>query len=143
MHITRKGKERVVDNNHITIEEVDSTDEKEGDNQITLAFIARPLVFERLRMREAKRKSHQSTPSLERRSIFRRLTMTSIKEKSTYQALTATKPSAFGRLGVSKKKKVQTPHTPIFNCLGDGGSHVNIGSNINTKKKETTSHVSV
>ena len=32
IHITRKRKEKVVDNNHITIEEVDSTDEKEGDN---------------------------------------------------------------------------------------------------------------
>ena len=33
IYITRKRKERVVDSNHITIEEVDSTNEKEGNNQ--------------------------------------------------------------------------------------------------------------
>ncbi|KAA0046770.1 ty3-gypsy retrotransposon protein [Cucumis melo var. makuwa] len=36
--ITRKGKEKVVDNNHITVEEVDSMEEKEGDNQRTSTF---------------------------------------------------------------------------------------------------------
>ena len=63
IHITRKGKERVVDSNHIAIEEVDNTDEKEGDNQITSTFdrirphVACTLVFERLSMTEAERES--------------------------------------------------------------------------------------
>ncbi|TYK25790.1 ty3-gypsy retrotransposon protein [Cucumis melo var. makuwa] len=38
IRITRKGKEKVVDNNHITVEEVDSMKEKEGDSQRISAF---------------------------------------------------------------------------------------------------------
>ena len=133
------------DSNHITIEEVDCTDKQEGDNQRTSTFdrirppVAHPLVFERLSMTEAERESHQSAPSLKRCSVFQRLIMTSIKEKSTCQASTATRPSTFERLGVSKKKNVQAPCTQIFNRLEDGGSHVRIGSSIDTKKKEPTS----
>ncbi|KAA0048245.1 uncharacterized protein E5676_scaffold265G001560 [Cucumis melo var. makuwa] len=36
--ITRKGKEKVVDNNHITVDKVDSMEEKEGGSQRTSAF---------------------------------------------------------------------------------------------------------
>ncbi|KAA0039583.1 uncharacterized protein E6C27_scaffold744G00570 [Cucumis melo var. makuwa] len=36
--ITRKGKEKVVDSNHITVEEVDSMEEKEGDSQRSSTF---------------------------------------------------------------------------------------------------------
>ena len=38
MHITRKGKERVIDNNHITVEYVDNTKGKESDSQRTSTF---------------------------------------------------------------------------------------------------------
>ena len=69
--------------------------------------------------------------------------MNPIEEKSTYQTSITTRPSAFERLGVCKKKNVQVPRAPIFNRLGDGGSHVNVGSNIDTKKKEPTSRASV
>ena len=44
---------------------------------------------------------------------------------------------------MTKKKNVQTPHAPIFNHLGDGGPHVKNGSNIDIKKKESTSYVLV
>ncbi|KAA0038070.1 uncharacterized protein E5676_scaffold237G001190 [Cucumis melo var. makuwa] len=50
IYITRKRKEKVVDSNHITIEEVDSMEKKEGDSQRTSAFdriiphVARALV---------------------------------------------------------------------------------------------------
>ena len=68
--ITRKGKEKVVDNNHITVEKVDIMEEKEGGSQRTSAFdrirshVARAPVFERLSMTESERKGHQSTSSL-------------------------------------------------------------------------------
>ncbi|TYK21493.1 uncharacterized protein E5676_scaffold305G00300 [Cucumis melo var. makuwa] len=64
IRITRKGKEKVVDNNYITVEEVDSMEEKEGDSQRTSAFdrirphVARALVFERLSMIETERKEN-------------------------------------------------------------------------------------
>ena len=67
----RKGKEKVVDKNHITIEEVDSTEEKEGDSQGTSTFdrirshVSRVPVFERLSMTDTERKGHQSTSSLD------------------------------------------------------------------------------
>ena len=70
IRITRKGKERLVDNNHITIEEVDSMEEKEGDSQRTLTFdrirlhVLRTPVFERLSMTGTEREGHQSTSSL-------------------------------------------------------------------------------
>lgn len=149
IRITKKGKEKVVDINHITIEEDDNTDVKEGDNQRISVFdrirpsVARPVVFERLSMTEAERERLQSVPNLERHSVFRRLTTTPIKEESTCHALTTTRPSAFERLGVSKKKNVQAPRAPIFNHLGDKGSHDNIDSNIDTKKKEPMSRVKV
>ncbi|XP_050939332.1 uncharacterized protein LOC127148938 [Cucumis melo] len=38
IRITRKGKEKVVDSNHITVKEVDSMEEKEGDSQRTSTF---------------------------------------------------------------------------------------------------------
>ncbi|KAA0050649.1 gypsy-like retrotransposase [Cucumis melo var. makuwa] len=47
------------------------------------------------------------------------------------------------RLGVAKKKIVQTPRAPIFNRLRDGVSHVKTGSSVDTKKKESTSCMSV
>ena len=62
---TRKWKEKVIDNNHITVEEVDSMEEKEGDSQRTSAFerirphVARAPVFEKLSMTETERKGHQ------------------------------------------------------------------------------------
>ena len=74
----------MVDNNHITIEEVDSTEEKRGNNQRTSTFdqirpyVACSLVFERLNMMEAKSESHQFAPSLKLCLAFRRLTVTSI-----------------------------------------------------------------
>ncbi|TYK02505.1 gypsy-like retrotransposase [Cucumis melo var. makuwa] len=70
IRITRKGKEKVVDNNHITVEKVDIMEEKEGGSQRTSAFdrirshVARAPVFERLSMTESERKGHQSTSSL-------------------------------------------------------------------------------
>ncbi|KAA0042067.1 retrotransposon gag protein [Cucumis melo var. makuwa] len=149
IRITRKGKEKVVDNNHITVKEVDSMKEKEGDGQRTSAFdrisphVARTPVFERLSMTEVERKDHQSTSNLDRRSAFQRLTMTSKKEKGICQAWMTTRPSAFERLSMAKKKNVQTPRPPIFNRLRDEGSHVQTGSSIDTKKKESTSRASV
>ncbi|TYK22678.1 uncharacterized protein E5676_scaffold195G001240 [Cucumis melo var. makuwa] len=74
--ITRKGKEKVVDNNYITVKEVDSMEEKEGDSQRTSAFdrisphVARAPIFERLSVTEEERKDHQSTSNLDRRSAF-------------------------------------------------------------------------
>ncbi|KAA0051955.1 uncharacterized protein E5676_scaffold409G002330 [Cucumis melo var. makuwa] len=71
IRITRKGKEKVVDSNHITVEEVDSMDKKEADSQRTSAFdrisphVARAPVFERLSMTETERKDHQSTSNLD------------------------------------------------------------------------------
>ena len=44
---------------------------------------------------------------------------------------------------MAKKKIVQTPRAPIFNRLRDGVSHVKTGSSVDTKKKESTSCVSV
>ncbi|KAA0059585.1 uncharacterized protein E5676_scaffold640G00360 [Cucumis melo var. makuwa] len=44
---------------------------------------------------------------------------------------------------MAKKKNVQTPRASIFNRLGDGGPHVQAGSNIDTKKKESTFRTSV
>ncbi|KAA0042178.1 gypsy-like retrotransposase [Cucumis melo var. makuwa] len=38
IHITKTGKEKVVDNNYITVKEVDSMEEKEGDSQRTSTF---------------------------------------------------------------------------------------------------------
>lgn len=38
IYITRKTKERVVKNNHITVEEADSMEEKEGDSHRTSLF---------------------------------------------------------------------------------------------------------
>ncbi|KAA0054152.1 uncharacterized protein E6C27_scaffold131G00760 [Cucumis melo var. makuwa] len=64
IRITRKGKEKVVDSNHITVKEVDSMEEKEDDSQRTSAFdrisphVARAPVFERLSVIEAERKDH-------------------------------------------------------------------------------------
>ena len=64
IRITRKGKEKVVDNNYITVEEVDSMEEKEGDSQRTSTFdrirpyVARAPLFERLSMTKAERKGH-------------------------------------------------------------------------------------
>ncbi|KAA0056782.1 uncharacterized protein E5676_scaffold690G00380 [Cucumis melo var. makuwa] len=90
IRITRKGKEKVVDNNHITVKEVDSMEEKEGDSQRTLAFdrisphVARTPVFERLSIIEAERKDHQSTSNLDRQSAFQRLTMIFKKEKGPH-----------------------------------------------------------
>ena len=55
----------MVDNNHITVEEVDSMEEKEGDSQRTSAFerirphVSRAPVFEKLSMTETERKGHQ------------------------------------------------------------------------------------
>ena len=148
--ITRKGKEKVVDSNHITVKEVDSMEEKEGDSQRTSAFdrisphVARTPLFERLSMTEAERKDHQSTSNLDRRSAFQRLTMTFKKEKGICQASRTTRPSAFERLSVTKKKNVQTPRVPIFNRIRDGGSHVKTGSSIDTKKRiPNISHVSL
>ncbi|KAA0061113.1 ty3-gypsy retrotransposon protein [Cucumis melo var. makuwa] len=89
IRITRKGKEKVVDSNHITVKEVDSMEEKEGDSQRTSTFdrlsphVARAPVFERLSMIEAERKYLQSTSSLDRRSTFQRLTMTFKNEKGS------------------------------------------------------------
>ncbi|KAA0067354.1 uncharacterized protein E5676_scaffold1704G00090 [Cucumis melo var. makuwa] len=149
IHITRKGKEKVVDSNHITVEEVDSMEEKEGDSQRTLAFVRiRPHVactpiFERLSMTEIKRKGHQSISNLDERSAFQRLTTTFKKDKGTCQASTTTRPSSFERLSLAKKKNVQTPHAPIFNHLGDEGPHIKTSSSIDTKKKESTSRASV
>ena len=146
--ITRKGKEKVVDNNHITIEEVDSMEEKEGDSQRTTTFdrirphVSHGPVFERLSMTETKRKGHQLTSNLNRRSVFQRLTTIFEKEKSTCQASTTTRSSAFERLTVDKKKNVQTPRAPIFNRLRDRGPHVKTGSDIDTKK-ESTSRTSI
>ena len=54
-----------------------------------------------------------------------------------------TRPSTFQKLGVCKKKNVEAPRAPIFNRFGDRGSHVNIGSNIGTKKTKSTSHALV
>ncbi|KAA0041103.1 uncharacterized protein E6C27_scaffold128G00060 [Cucumis melo var. makuwa] len=65
IRITRKRKEKVVDNNHITVEEVNSIEEKEGDSQRTSAFdrisphVAHAPVFERLSMTETERKDHR------------------------------------------------------------------------------------
>ncbi|KAA0055957.1 uncharacterized protein E6C27_scaffold319G00830 [Cucumis melo var. makuwa] len=149
IRITRKGKKKVVDNNHITVKEVDSMEEKEGDNQRTSTFdrisphVARAPVFERLSMTEAKRKDHQSTSNLDRRSAFQRLTITFKEEKGICQTSMTTKPSAFERLSITKKKNAQTPRAPIINRLGDGGLHVQTDSSIDTKKKESTSRVSV
>ncbi|KAA0032751.1 ty3-gypsy retrotransposon protein [Cucumis melo var. makuwa] len=53
IRITRKGMEKVVDSNHITVKEVDSMEEKEGDSQRTSTFdrisphVARAPVFDR------------------------------------------------------------------------------------------------
>ncbi|KAA0039557.1 uncharacterized protein E5676_scaffold775G00710 [Cucumis melo var. makuwa] len=149
IRITRKGKEKVVDSNHITVKEVDSMEEYEGDSQRTSAFdrisphVARTPVFERLSMTEAERKDHQSTSNLDRRSVFQRLTITFKEEKGICQTSMSTKPSAFERLSITKKKNAQTPRAPIINRLGDGGLHVQIDSSIDTKKKESTSRVSV
>ncbi|KAA0054385.1 uncharacterized protein E5676_scaffold2750G00020 [Cucumis melo var. makuwa] len=44
---------------------------------------------------------------------------------------------------MAKKKNVQTPRAPIFNRYGDGGPHVQTGSSIDTKKKESTSCTSI
>ncbi|TYK21900.1 uncharacterized protein E5676_scaffold494G00380 [Cucumis melo var. makuwa] len=89
IRITRKRKEKVVDNNHITVEKVDSIEENEGDSQRTSAFdrisphVAHAPVFERLSMTKTERKDHQSTSNLDRRSTFQRLTMTFKKEKGS------------------------------------------------------------
>ncbi|KAA0032347.1 uncharacterized protein E5676_scaffold340G00090 [Cucumis melo var. makuwa] len=142
-------KDRVVDSNHITIEEVDSIEEKEGDSQRTSAFnrirphVSCALVFERLSMTETEREGHQSTSSLDRCLVFQRLTMTFRKDKSTCQTSTTTRPSVFERLGMAKKKNVQTPCALIFNRLGDGSPHVKTDSCIDTKKNESTSRTSV
>ncbi|TYK28162.1 uncharacterized protein E5676_scaffold289G00760 [Cucumis melo var. makuwa] len=149
IRITRKGKEKVVDSNHITVKEVDSMEEKEGDNQRTSTFdrisphVARAPVFERLSMTEAERKDHQSTSNLDQRSAFQRLTITFKEEKGICQTSMTTKPSAFERLSITKKKNAQTPRAPIINRLGDGGLHVQTDSSIDTKKKESTSRVLV
>ena len=64
IRITEKGKERVVDNNHITKEEVDNMEEKEGDSKITSTFdrirapISHAPIFERLSMMEVEREGH-------------------------------------------------------------------------------------
>ncbi|KAA0056394.1 uncharacterized protein E5676_scaffold120G002660 [Cucumis melo var. makuwa] len=149
IRITIKGKEKVVDNNHITVKEVDSMEEKEGDSQRTSAFdrisphVTRAPVFERLSMTEAERKDHQSTSNVDQRSAFQRLTITFKEEKGICQASITTKPSAFERLSITKKKNAQTPRAPIINHLRDGGLHVQTDSSIDTKKKESTSRVSV
>ncbi|TYK02888.1 uncharacterized protein E5676_scaffold968G00270 [Cucumis melo var. makuwa] len=88
IRITRKGKEKVVDSNHITVKEVDIAWKKK-------------------------------------------------------KASMTTKPSAFKRLSITKKKNAQTPRASIINHLGDGGLHVQTDSSIDTKKKESTSRVSV
>ncbi|KAA0042179.1 uncharacterized protein E5676_scaffold124G00400 [Cucumis melo var. makuwa] len=44
---------------------------------------------------------------------------------------------------MAKKKNVQTPHAPIIDRLGDGCPHVQTDSSIDTKKKESTSRVSI
>ncbi|KAA0059903.1 uncharacterized protein E5676_scaffold184G001190 [Cucumis melo var. makuwa] len=121
IRITKKGKEKVVDNNHITVKEVDSMEEKE----------------------EAERKDHQSTSNLDQRSAFQRLTITFKEEKGICQASMTTKPSAFERLSITKKKNAQTPRAPIINHLREGGLHVQTDSSIDTKKEESTSRVSV
>ncbi|KAA0062739.1 gypsy-like retrotransposase [Cucumis melo var. makuwa] len=142
--IIRKGKEKVFGNNHITVEEVDSMEEK-GGNQRTSTFdrirlhVARASVFERLSMTETERKGHQSTFSLNQRLTLQRPNTTFKKEKDTCQALLATRPSTFERLSVAKKKNVQTPRAPVFNCIGDRGPHVKTGSSIDIEKKEPTS----
>ncbi|KAA0032588.1 uncharacterized protein E6C27_scaffold43053G00550 [Cucumis melo var. makuwa] len=124
-------------------------EEKEGDSQRTSAFdrisphVARAPVFERLSMTEAERKDHQSTSNLDRRSAFQRLTITFKEEKGIWQASMTTKPSAFERLSITKKKNAQTPRAPNINRLGDGGLHVQTDSSIDTKKKESTSSMSV
>ncbi|KAA0035661.1 uncharacterized protein E5676_scaffold455G00860 [Cucumis melo var. makuwa] len=120
--MTRKGKEKVVDSNHITVEEVDSMEEKEGGSQRTSTFdrirphVACVPAFKRLIMTETERKGRQSTSSLNQRSTLQRLTTTFKKEKCTCQALTATRPSAFERLSVAKKKNVQTPREGETSC---------------------------
>ena len=87
IRIIRKGKEKVVDNNHITVEEVDSMEEKEGGSQRTSAFnqirphVACTLVFERLSVTETERKCRQSTSSLNQRLALQRLTTTFKKER--------------------------------------------------------------
>ncbi|KAA0051157.1 uncharacterized protein E5676_scaffold863G001200 [Cucumis melo var. makuwa] len=145
--IIRKGKENVVDNIHITIEEVDSMEEKEGGSQRNSVFdrirphVARTPIFERLSLTETERKGHQSTSSLNQRSTLQRLITTFKKEKGTCQASTTTRPSVFERLSVAKQKNVQTPRVSIFNRIGDGSPYVKAGSTIDTKKKEPTSRI--
>ncbi|KAA0039307.1 uncharacterized protein E5676_scaffold169G001000 [Cucumis melo var. makuwa] len=116
IRITRKEKEKVVDNNHITVKEVDSMEEKEGDSQRTSAF-------------------NRISPHVAHAPVFERLSMT--------ETSMTTKPSAFERLSITKKKNAQTPRALIINRLGDGGPHVQTNSSIDTKKKESTSRASV
>ncbi|KAA0060429.1 gypsy-like retrotransposase [Cucumis melo var. makuwa] len=72
IRITKKGKEKVVNSNNITVKEVNNMEEKEGDSQRTSTFgrisphVARSPVFERLSMTEAERKDQQSTFNLDR-----------------------------------------------------------------------------
>src|ERR1051325_9429933 len=118
--IIGKGKKKVADTCHITVEETKDLEEDDSNrgqrtsvfDRITLAP-TRPSAFQRLRIPARKNIRQQSISNSNRLSVFQRLNTPTATRQVKQPKFNSARPSVFQRLSTTTGESDQACHSPI------------------------------